>query len=239
MESKVPLFVLAAAIVLGALAVATSGDGDVEALEARIASLERQVQTLEQQAATETTRAQVRRSTAEASAAFEGRRRDRPRGHRGAALPGVDVESDVVVPRASPALADALREGSDDPEVREQLGAVIRDEMDAAREERWEERRERSALRREERVEQLRADAGLTDEQADFVEGLLTDESEAVWAMFRAAREDGSWGDAHDKADEMRADTDERAGEQLSDEQLAAYRAMREEEEARRFGRRR
>jgi hypothetical protein len=234
---KAPLFVLAGAILVAGLIVAGSGRDD-PALEARIAGLERQVATLEQQAATEMTRAEARRSTAQASAVFQERRRDLSERTRARSI-GLAPAEVVPAPDVSAEFSEVLRVGGGDPDVRARLGRVIRDEMEVAQEERREERRERRAERRERRLDQLRADAGLTEEQTEFLSVLLTDESAAARALFRAAREEGTWGEAHDQVEDLRSETDELAADQFEGDQLEAYRAMREEEEARRYGRRR
>ncbi len=119
---------------------------------------------------------------------------------------------------------------SDDPEVRDRLDAIVRDSLEAEREERWDRRRERIEQRTAERLDQLAQDSGLTDAQVDTLDVALANEREEIFALFRQAREDGSWADAREKAEAIRAATDERVAGQLDDGQREAWAAFREEE---------
>ncbi len=123
---------------------------------------------------------------------------------------------------------------SDDPQVRERLDALVRDSLEEEREQRMERRRERAEQRAAERLDQLANDANLTRAQVDELDAALAQEREEIFAIFRAAREDGSWNEARQKAGEIRTGTDEKVAELLSEGQLDAWNAMREEDAQRR-----
>lgn len=155
-----------------------------------------------------------------ASAAFTG-----GPGHRGR----LDLDSHNVI--------DALE--SNDPDVRDRLGSLLRDEMDEQRESRREERREQRRQRAEEVLRELAEEHGFSDTQYQGMSDLLSDERDEISGIFQAAREDHSYGEARDKAHEIREETAAQAESILSEEQYAAWEAKREEEMARYYGRRR
>jgi dsDNA-binding SOS-regulon protein len=142
------------------------------------------------------------------------------------------IEDSAALGEASIRSVGAAIEG--DPAVRDTLSTIVRDELEAEREERWERRRERMAERSRERLEQLTEEVRLSPHQREQLDGLLAQEREAVGELFRAAREDGSWMDARERSDAVRAASDERAREALDADQYAGWEAMRAEEEDRR-----
>jgi len=239
MEAKTTALPLAAfllVLVIGAIWMTSGEESDhgaeTDALVTRIAALEQQVTTL--QAEVETLR-----STPAPRARRDDRRRgDRRRGgmHRSGG-PDADWASTATSPERVEAALQAAAAGEDE-QTREILGSVIRDEMEQARDERREDRRTRRAERQERRLAQLVDDAGLSQSQHESLSALLETEREDVYVLFQAAHDEGNWGEARDQAEELRAATDDHAAALLSDEQAEAWSAMREEEEARRFGRR-
>ncbi len=199
------------------------------ALAARVASLEQEVEQL---------RAEVRRLR-ELDAPASGAPAMALRGPgpgAGAVLgsvealarPGGDPGS-----RAEP--AEALRRimESGDPEAREALQALVRDELDLARGERWERRMQRRAERQQAQIEQLTVDHQLSGDQVARLEELMEDEQEQIGDLFRAAREDGSFDGARQQARELRQETDETVRDLLDEEQFAGWQEMRDERRGR------
>ena len=128
---------------------------------------------------------------------------------------------------------------SDDPNVRDRLSDVIDDELSARRERRWEERRERRAAQAEQMVTDLSREHRLSAGQQQTLRDLLSDEQEQISEFFQAARQDHSWGEARDKAQDLREENDAEAMELLDDEAYAAWQGKRDDEIARHYGRRR
>ena len=202
-------------------------------LEARVASLEQEVATLKMELERGREKGPRRRTIQ-----GDGTRRGR------AAVATLDDESLArgIARKASivgspgqeaqGAVLDVL--DSDDPEVRDRLDALVRDSLEEEREQRMERRRERIEQRAAERLDQLASDANLTRAQVDELDMVLSLEREEIFSMFRAAREDGSWNEARQRAGEIRTVTDDKVAGLLSGTQLDAYNAMREEDAQRR-----
>mgnify|MGYP000182460894 CR=1 FL=1 len=222
-----------AALAIGIAVFVMGSSSEEPDLSARVAELEAKVARLEAE------RERPRRERPR-ELRGEGRRRgDRPMRAARAGGPPDDREVEEIARRAlrrADGDPDAVLEvlDSDDPEVRDRLDALVRDSMEAEREERWERRRERIEQRVAERLDQLAQDASLNDAQVDALDTALAAEREEIFALFRQAREDGSWADARDKADAIRAATDERVAGQLDDTQRDAWDSFREEEASRR-----
>ena len=168
----------------------------------------------------------------------------RPRPHRGRAGDDADGDRERArrVGRASvdaatgkESLIEALDEG--DPEVEERIGALVRDQLETEREERWDRRQERMEERSRERLTTLADDVGLDAAQVDVLHAALTAERDQIVPLFRAAREDGNWREAREKATVVRAATDEQVAESLDAEQLQGWQEMRDEEQTQRRGR--
>ncbi len=121
-----------------------------------------------------------------------------------------------------------------DPEVREKITSLVRDELEAERDERWERRRERWAERSEQRLDELNEQLALSPSQRTQLAAVLSDERDVLGELFRAAREDGSWMEAREQADGIKAANDQRARDALDDEQYTGWQAMRAEDEERR-----
>jgi len=170
-------------------------------------------------------------------------RRRRGRGGRGDAGPDELEVSDAELARrigratveatgGKEALIEALDEG--DPEVEDRIGAMVRDQLEEERDARAERRMERMEERSRRRIDELAEQAGLDEAQVTVLNDLLSAERDQIHTLFRAAREDGSWMDAREKAGEIRAQTDASVGESLSGDALDAWQEMRDEEQARR-----
>jgi hypothetical protein len=166
-------------------------------------------------------------------------RRDRKR--RGEASPS-DEEIARRIGRATvrdqpggrDALIEALDEG--DPEVEDRIGALVKDQMEEQREERWERRQERFEERSRERVDRLADSVGLDAGQIETLNNALQAERQQTFTLFRAAREDHTWGEAREKADAIRAETDSTVSESLNATQMDAWQEMREDEQSRHRG---
>lgn len=143
-----------------------------------------------------------------------------------------------AVPVTEPGQAPNVEAAAlDDPEVRTKLREVISEEQQVLREQRWAERQERREAQIRERVRELAANNHVDGATSLQLEDLLVTEQAEISDLFRAAREDGSWGEMREKATGIRAETDEEAELLLDAEQYAQYKAMRAEEEER-WGRR-
>ena len=122
------------------------------------------------------------------------------------------------------------------PEIRNRLKAVIQEEQDRIREETRQERRRRRDERAKEQLAKLAQDADLSPTQVTFLTDRLSLERDLISEIFREARADHSYGEASDKAQKIRAETDGEVQELLDDQQFTVYQAMREEEMNRRYG---
>lgn len=238
MSQSNPAILVGAVIAVGALGVLFWSGQSAEpspdtVLEARVASLEQEVATLKMELERRRERGQ-RRGAARGDGSRLGRAagatlddeslaREIARKARVGGPPGEEAQGAVL---------DVL--DSDDPQVRERLDALVRDSLEEEREQRMERRRERAEQRAAERLDQLANDANLTRAQVDELDAALAQEREEIFAIFRAAREDGSWNEARQKAGEIRTGTDEKVAELLSEGQLDAWNAMREEDAQRR-----
>ncbi len=137
-------------------------------------------------------------------------------------------------PGGRDALIEALDEG--DPEVEDRIGALVKDQLNEQREERIERRQERVEQRSRQRVDRLAESVGLDASQIEILNDALQAERQQTFALFRAAREDQTWGEAREKADAIRGETDSTVSESLDASQMEAWQEMREEEQSRRRG---
>lgn len=128
---------------------------------------------------------------------------------------------------------------SEDPEVRERLRDVIDDELQSRREQRRAERRERKKANAEKMVQGLVSDYGISDSQADSLRDLLSDEHDQIREFFELARQDHSWGEARDKAQDLREENNEEVSELLDEDAYQAWQEQRDAEIARHYGRKR
>ena len=128
---------------------------------------------------------------------------------------------------------------SEDPEVRERLRDVIDDELHARRELRREERREQKKAHAEKMVQDLVTSHGISSSQAESLRGLLNDEHDQIRGFFEAARQDHSWGEARDKAQDLREENDAEASELLREDAYTAWQEQRDAEIERHYGRKR
>jgi len=128
---------------------------------------------------------------------------------------------------------------SEDPEVRDRLRDVIDDELHARRERRREERREQKKAQAEQMVQDLVTSHGISSSQAESLRDLLSDEHDQIRSFFEAARQDHSWGEARDKAQDLREENDTEASELLSEDAYNAWQEQRDAEIERHYGRKR
>ncbi|MCO4771306.1 MAG: hypothetical protein KDA24_14830 [Deltaproteobacteria bacterium] len=234
MSQSNPAIALGAVVALGVLGLVVWSTQSPpaaadEALAQRVAALEEDVASLREQIDSRRAR---------------GERRGRGGGRRGpeasAAMNDEDLARSIArearrmgPPDRPPENLDEVL-AADDPAVRERVGELVRDTLEEERESRMERRRERMEQRTAERLTQLSDDAGLDGSQVDRLDSALTQEREDIFALFRAAREDGTWADAREKADALREATDEQVRSVLDEEQLQAWDAFRVEEAERR-----
>ena len=160
-------------------------------------------------------------------------------GEHGGSMPrGVDPtnpsDSDALFDDAENAVMEALE--SYNPQIRDRLRAVVQEEQEQLREERMQQRRERWEERSRERLAALAQGASLSSDQHATLGEWLNRERDQITELFAQARRDFSFGEARDKAVEIREETDAQVRELLDEDQLTAYQAMRTEEVNRRFG---
>lgn len=213
------------ALYLGATSddpAATAASVDAAGLEQRVARLEADVLSLRAELAARPPRRGV------------PARADRDASDRAAARRIGRATADQEVP-ARAALIEALDEA--DPEIQDRIGALVQDQMEEQQEERRQRREQRFAERSAEAVAHLAEQVGLDARQVQTLNAALEAEREQTFALFRAAREDQTWGAAREKADAIRAQTDSDVAQTLDAEQLQAWQEMRDEEQERRRGR--
>jgi hypothetical protein len=128
---------------------------------------------------------------------------------------------------------------SEDPEVRERLRDVIDDELQSRREQRRAERREQKKANAEKMVQGLISEYGISDSQAGSLRELLSDEHDQIRELFELARQDHSWGEARDKAQDLREENNEDVSELLDEDAYKAWQEQRDAEIARHYGRKR
>ena len=149
-------------------------------------------------------------------------------------------EADSMLARKVAAVAQAQglvdENGETSPEVREQLGKIIREEMATARNEAIERRMQRRAERQEMMVEEFVASHGLDEEQASRMTEIMLKEQDQISQLFLQAREDGTWHEARNEAMELRTESDQALTELLDDEQMSAWQEARDESRSHRGG---
>jgi hypothetical protein len=229
----------AAATLLGLIAVVSlrpspgPSQAEFDELQAQLEELKEQVTVLQE--------APAKRIVAQADA-VRGRKRGGP-GTLGASNWGSPERSmrdrirhTIETERPGGAASvEAVGEALEaDPEVRGKVANLVREELAAERDQRWERRAERRQQRDEQSLDDLSSRINLTAEQRVDLSAVLSDERETIGSLFRAAREDGSWHEARDQATTIRAENDERVRELLDEGQFAGWDAMRTEDEERR-----
>lgn len=145
-------------------------------------------------------------------------------------------QRDKAVGRAADsrtAVLDTLE--SSDPQIRDRLKTVVREEQERLLEERREVRDERLADRTRERISALAARLSLSDAKVDLVSDALDAERAKISELFRQASEDFDLPHARLEAKRIRDATDAQMKASLGDDEFAAYMEMRAEDRAR-FG---
>ena len=159
------------------------------------------------------------------------------RGRRGAATSRSDDSWGSIVERAV-AAAESREQGDvspeseeieDSPELRDKVSKVVREEMAQEREQRLEQRFERRAERQARMVANFSEDQGLDDQAGERLSQLMVAEHEQIAELFRQAREDGTWHEARDEASALKDETDEELKVLLDEDQMDAWRVVREE----------
>ena len=79
-------------------------------------------------------------------------------------------------------------------------------------------------------VADLADSVDLSDDQQALVQTKLDEERAVVMNLYKAAREDGSWREAHKESRDVKASTDAQLKTELSAEQYTRYQEMRDEE---------
>jgi len=201
--------------------VASGGGGaEVAALSRRVDALEREVRELRE----------ARDSAAQTEAPSVAAARGEPAGAgRPSASPREQVEAwNAREGKAVDAVLDVL--DSDEPEVRERVSGLVRQELEDAKQQEREQRQARRLEREEERTRELASSLGLDAATGETFVKTLVGEREKMMELFGKAREEGSFDEAREQVEGMRAETDMKMRKLLSDKQFEAYVASRDEE---------
>jgi hypothetical protein len=187
---------------------------DVAALQARVDAIEAEIDALKDETPVV--------ARAEVAPIGAGRLR-RARG---------EVAVDMIKPAAgdAPMPAEVVADAINDTAVRAQLRKVIAAEREDEREKRSDRRQERSEERARQMVADLADSVGLDEDQQASVQKRLDDERNVIRSLFKSAREDGSWREAHKESNDVKASTDAQLKAEMSDEQYTRYQEMRDEE---------
>ena len=178
-------------------------------------------------------------------ASLEARLKKR-QGRRGAASSRSDGSWDSLVERAVAAAESKEQEDpspgnqdiEDNPELRDKMSQVVREEMAQERAQRLEQRFERRAERQARMVANFSENQGLNAQTEARVSQLMMAEHDQIADLFRQAREDGTWHEARDEAGDLKDETDEVLRDLLDEEQLEAWKVVREENSPHGRGRR-
>lgn len=154
-----------------------------------------------------------------------------------AALGAADTQPRAPLPAGSDQATVFGVLESDDPEVRQRLRGVLRQEMRALRDERVADRQEQRKMELEARFNEFAQRSSLTGQQREELEPMLVDEQKERHRI----RQDARAGDmdrrsAREQIQALREETDQRAGELLDEQQLGEYKAMREQDRTGRRG---
>jgi hypothetical protein len=189
---------------------ASAGDVDPSLAE-RVDRLEREVAGL---------RERRRRGGGPRVAALMPREVDMPA--PGAPAPGGDpIDPEALV-------AEGL--ASDAPEVQEQLRAAVSAELERERDERWQRRSERWKEDARERLTALADEVALDETEVVKIGSMLDAERDEISALFRTARQDGTFREARREAVAARERTDENVRALLDDDKYDGWQKMRERE---------
>ncbi len=116
---------------------------------------------------------------------------------------------------------------SGDPDVANKVQAAVRDQLDIAREERFQERIKLRQQRISERVDKLADDNALPTATRKKLNELLVGEHAARMQLMRDARENMRWEDAREKMEASRDATDKEVEALLDADALEDYKAWR------------
>jgi hypothetical protein len=116
---------------------------------------------------------------------------------------------------------------SGDPLVANKVQDVVRDQLDIAREERFQERVKMRQQRISEQVDKLADDNNLPPATRSSLRKLLVAEHGARMTVMRDARQNMRWEEAREKMQESRKETDSAVGELLVGDALTDYEAWR------------
>ena len=152
--------------------------------------------------------------------------------------PGQPPDSPAGIARSGASGSSGALDLQAQPQVREAIQGLVRQQLDAERDQRDERRRERMSARTREEVAQLAKLAKLDQETEAQLAEVLVSERERMGELWRSVREgDASPEEVRQKMGELRAQTDQEAASMLDEEQLKLYQQQRAEQLERFMGR--
>lgn len=164
----------------------------------------------------------------------------RSRGRRGVrAARGVNAEALQPRPPMRPRLraADAELDGLTQPEMRDEVRALVREERAREAQERQDQFRTMFTERIDSRMEEFARDFGVSDEHRDELAGLLLAEVERSFELRDQARAgERTRAEVREAIQATRAETSTRAGELLTEDQLEAFEGVHQRRGRGRWG---
>jgi hypothetical protein len=139
----------------------------------------------------------------------------------------VAAATDPSAQAGSGNVLDALE--SDDPEVRDRIKAVIREEQAMLREEERELRQLRRAERIDQKFDEFSTRVNLSEQQNKALSDLLSSEREKIRELRRKGREGDNGIDVRKEAQQLRSENDAKVKELLDDDQYEEFSKVREE----------
>lgn len=120
------------------------------------------------------------------------------------------------------------------PVMRQELSALVAQELRDAEQRRRDDRRARREAHAGERLQAFLEEVDLDADRAQKLGAILAGERAEIDALVQRARDDDDWRGLREEIERVRGSSDENAKALLDDDELAAYRAMREDEPFRR-----
>lgn len=127
-------------------------------------------------------------------------------------------------------IAAAEFEDEDETVIAEKVREAVADEVEHREQQRWQKRLEKRTERARERVASFASKAGVSEDTKLRIEDLIVTEQAEISDIFQEARENYSFGEAREKVQTVRKETDETARAELDDDEYSEYTKMREEE---------
>lgn len=164
----------------------------------------------------------------------------RPRGRRGDRIQRA-MNAEALRPRppmrSQPGTPPEELDGLTQPEMRDEVRALVREERAREAQERQEQFRTMFTERIDSRMEEFATDFGVSDEHRDELAGLLLSEVERSFELRDQVRAgERTRAEVREEIQATRAETSTRAGELLSEEQLEAFEGLHQRRGRGRWG---